>query len=560
MAQFRHRYGAHAAGQQSYLDYVRMKDFLHARGDDENEALLDDDAPNSDSNIATFWDVFVEEITRVDKSFQISLSDIYELLNDFQALASSCNADTDRDKKLKKIQETFLKRIATVLHDKIAKLEDFRLINRTAAIKILKKFDKGATRNGGQPFYDIYLARMDKLEFGHGNSLVEAKRGLVELYAACFCEGEQEEALLKLSLSKAVISQEVKQWVALKMGVVIALLAWLVNDCIVSPQMSMIYLLGNDPSVYVYAAVGALITYRWFWGFSVYMWDSVGVDYMLVLSLDPNKHMPNCADIFSDAADLSILYLLNVLIFHILRFHYVHIDRLDEPSSVQYTCQYAYVMPVLLVAGTAVRAVGSFAQPISYGVFSTRIASRVSVVVLCCVLYRAQVKFCWDENLPSHSVLVLCLCMLTLTPCLIYPCFFIVAGAHAVHEGVSARQLCGQHPHLLHQGVVRLALRRLLLRDRRLSLLRRPRQRRGSRAVCIVHHQRQAAHDDGLRADSATADSLSAVSATAQGLLSGSRHPATCVTSCGLHRAAAFRGHLGAEPHPARRTWSVFAT
>ena len=228
-----------------------MKDFLHAREDDENEALLDDDAPNSDSNIATFWDVFVEEITRVDKSFQNSLSDIFELLNDFQALVSSCNADTERDKKLKKIQETFLKRIATVLHDKIAKLEDFRLINRTAAIKILKKFDKGATKNGGQPFYDIYLARMDKLEFGHGNSLVEAKRGLVELYAACFCDGEQEEALLKLSLSKAVISQEVKQWVALKMGVVIALMAWLVNDCIVSPQMSMIYLLGMPTKVVI---------------------------------------------------------------------------------------------------------------------------------------------------------------------------------------------------------------------------------------------------------------------------------------------------------------------
>lgn len=384
MAQFRFRYGAHAHGHESYLDYVRMKDYLHAHEDDEKEALLP--SPSPYTNQTAFWDMFSEEINRVNKSYMISMGEINEYLNDMQELAGSFISDKSRSKKLRKVQETFLKRIATVLHTKITKLEDFRLLNRTAALKILNKYDKIVSKKQKKDkegsrtsVLASYVQRMDTLEFGHGESLVVAKNNLEELYCTMFCDGVMEEAHLKLSLSKTTISPELMQMVAGKIGIILALLVWLFNNFIISPRLSMVYLLRDDPAWCVYATVGALIVYRWFWGFCVYMWDNARVDYMLVLSLDPNKHMLHCVDIYSDAANLTILYLINMLVFHIMRYYYTHTGHEVEDELTHSFSRYAWLMPLFLIIGTLARLVHSWVQPISYGVFSSAVFYRVSI-------------------------------------------------------------------------------------------------------------------------------------------------------------------------------------
>ena len=112
------------------------------------------------------------------------------------------------------------------------------------------------------------------------------------------------------------------------------------------------------------------------------MWGSVGVDYVLVLSLDPNKHMPTYADIWSDAGTCSVLYLLNVLAFHLLRFYHRQSEEIDGMHVLVEASQYAWVMPVALVIGAVLRLTRSYMHPTSYGVFSTYIASRVSGIVI----------------------------------------------------------------------------------------------------------------------------------------------------------------------------------
>lgn len=375
MSQFRFRYNAHAHSHQTYLDYVRMKEYLHAHEDDEKDALLPASSPYTSSS--AFWVMFSDEIHRVDKCYMTSMNEITEYINDLQELAGSFMTDKTRSKKLRKVQETFLKRIATVLHTKISNLEDYRMMNRTAALKILNKYDKMVTKKqGGKPCLSVYVARMDTLEFGHGASLVAAKITIEELYSTMFCDGVMEEAHLKLSLSKTQISPELMQMVAGKIGIILALTLWLINTFVLSPRMSMVVLMWEDPAVYVYGVVGALIVYRWLWGFCVYMWDKARVDYMLVLSLDPNKHTLHCVDIFSDAANLTILYLINMLVFHIMRYYYTHAE--NEDALTRSFSRFAWLMPLLLLCGTFARMCASWSQPISYGVFSTAVISRVS--------------------------------------------------------------------------------------------------------------------------------------------------------------------------------------
>lgn len=327
---------------------------------------------------ASFLQVFFDEISRVDQVFVARLGSIQESFRSFQQRAASFAADHSRDKRQKKVREATLKRNATKLFKKLVKLEDFRLLNRTAAIKILMKYDKIAKRNEVNPTFQLYMDQVNTFQIGHGGALMEVKRALVLLYAKLFCDGELEEAQLKLTLSKIDTNPEVLQSVALKGGIIVALVFILLHNCFVAPQLSMLFLLGSDPAVYVYGAVGALIAYRWFWGFSVYMWDSVGVDYVLVLSLDPNKHMPTYADIWSDAATCSVLFLLNVLVFHLLRFYHYHRGETDGLQVLVAASQFAWLLPVSLVVGTVIRLCYSYMQPTLYGVFSTYIASRVS--------------------------------------------------------------------------------------------------------------------------------------------------------------------------------------
>lgn len=377
MSKFGSRYGAHAARQRSYLDYNRMKEYLHKHGDEELHIHVGD---SSISQPPPFFDVFFTEMERANQAYVNMLSSIHGLFENFELLAVALETEKSRDKRLRKVCETTLKRNANHIYTKIVKLENFRLLNRTAAIKILKKYDKPTGRHAAMSAFELCMVRVNAMEIGHGKELIEVKDLLTLLYADLFCDGELEEANLRLALSKNNVNLSVLQWVMFKGGVILSLIVILLRNHFLDPRISMLFLLGSDPSVFVYAAVGALIAYRWFWGFNVYMWDKAGVDYVLAINLDPNKHMPTYADIYSDASTLTILYLLNILMFHLLRFYHTQQSGEGLASVLISISEYAYLLPVALVAGTLVRAIGSYAQPTSYGVFSTYVASRVSVL------------------------------------------------------------------------------------------------------------------------------------------------------------------------------------
>ena len=423
MSKFGSQYGAHAGRRRSYLNYDRMKEYLHAHEDEEANALPID--PDAILNNSPFLRVYFNETEQAGQAYEKALKSVYGLYDNFELLADAYVADDSRDRRLKKVAEATLKRSANLIYNKIVKLEDFRLVNRTAAIKILKKYDKIAARRAAASCFDVCMDKINATKMGHGKELAEVKDHLTLLYAELFCDGELEEANLKLALSKNDVSTEVLESVALKLGIILILVLNIIRNQFLNPDESILFLLGSDPSIYVYAAVGALITYRWFWGFAVYMWDKAGVDYILVLSLDPNKHMPTYADIYSDAGTLSVLFLLNFQIFHLLRYYHTRQSGEGLADVLIYISEYAYVLPVALVAGTLMRIVCSYAQPTSYGVFSTYIASRVSA------LTHVYYFFGITSFLVLSFVLIFCLIFL------IIPCCFL-AGAHAVREGVSS--------------------------------------------------------------------------------------------------------------------------
>mmetsp|Transcript_123173 Transcript_123173/g.241631 ORF Transcript_123173/g.241631 Transcript_123173/m.241631 type:complete len:753 (+) Transcript_123173:122-2380(+) len=361
MAQFKVNYNDRVISKNFvYLDYNYHKNELH----------------KVESGQKTFNDfsiAFNADVCKVDSCLSVNLTELGAVLEDVQRLAKEYSlSDVQTLKWKKKAQDAALKRNTTVLYNKLVKLEAFCSLNKTAAIKLLKKQDKIAlaTDCDATSLFNQSMEELEGHDFANCMKLRTMKFQVEILYAEAFCEGILEEAKGKLLLTKMKKDPKISLEVNFKVGVVLSLVVWLIKDCIIAPHLSLLYLTTSDPTIYVYAAVGALVLYRWLWGCCVYMWDSVGIDYILILDLDASKHMPSSTEIFSDASDLSILYLANVIIFHGLRFS--HAQENTGTVIMSYLSQRAYMMPILLVVGTCVRATHSLCQSTSYGVFSWR--------------------------------------------------------------------------------------------------------------------------------------------------------------------------------------------
>eukprot|EP01032_Pedospumella_encystans_P016398 gene16398-18714_t len=221
MSKFGSQYGAHAGRRRSYLNYDRMKQYLHVHEDEETNALPID--PSAILHNSAFLKVYFNEVEQADQAYEKTLNSIYGLFDNFELLADAFVADNTRDRRLKKVAESTLKRSANHIYNKIVKLEDFRLLNRTAAIKILKKYDKIAARRAATSCFDLCMDKINAMKIGHGKELTEVKDHLTLHYAQLFCDGELEEANLKLALSKNDVSVEVLESVAFKLGITLIL-------------------------------------------------------------------------------------------------------------------------------------------------------------------------------------------------------------------------------------------------------------------------------------------------------------------------------------------------
>lgn len=379
MVRFQQNYGAHISqeyGASSYVNYDKLKKCIH---EIENGRLTARDQTQETSAqpvaIPVFEPLLREEFQRLEEFYNSKVSDMDYHLVEVKIAAKSIQEYGKADKWKRKAEEAALKRLSTMLYQKLAKLDTFRLLNRTAIIKILKKHDKVMKQFGDEPVFEHYMNVLREFGFGNGNRVRELMQQVEVIYADAFCGGVLEEAYGKLSLAKGNTDPRSMLLVAFKIGALLMLVIWFVYNLILSPYITDRYFAMEDPAVYVYAVTAALITYRWFWGFAVYMFDKVDIDYILLLDLDANKHAPTYDQLFSEAATFSILFFVNVMIFHILRIFY------DETRDgfIGFLMRHAYILPIALVVGNAMFIFRSATLPTSYGVFSTKVFLNVSI-------------------------------------------------------------------------------------------------------------------------------------------------------------------------------------
>mmetsp|Transcript_3009 Transcript_3009/g.4581 ORF Transcript_3009/g.4581 Transcript_3009/m.4581 type:complete len:729 (-) Transcript_3009:250-2436(-) len=452
MVRFEENYAAHIdLGVDAYMNYDLLKKKIH-----EYES-----APQSrDGKVTlkggTFSALFEEELIRIDEIFCDKMRDLDYMLVDTQRLAKSIR-NSNMSKGKKKAQEAALKRSATLLYQKLAKLETYRLLNRTAIIKILKKYDKVCVPLNHEPLFKVHMDMIDNYSFGHGRTLRDMISNVESLYAESFCGGVLEEAQGKLRLAKGSGRPQSRTIVAFKIGALITLIVWFANNLVLAPRYSIPYLTMEDPAVYVYAVVASLITFRWIWGFNVYMWESVHIDYILLLDLDANKHALTYDQILSEAATYSIAFFVNVMVFHSLRLYKDKTDENSMSGIMALFVQYSYMMPILLVLVTLLTILRSAMQPTSYGVFSSKVFLQLFMVPFTDVQFRHT--FAADILTSFTKVMA----------AVVYSCCYFISGAflqggsRESDFGSERFAVCQESPYM-HLVVVLLYLLPLYMR------------------------------------------------------------------------------------------------
>lgn len=382
------RFGENYAGHinesdfdvKSYINYDLLKKKIH-----EYEDIVPSPGEiiNSETEVngSSFSAIFNQELQRIDELFLNKLRVLdYTLVDTIRLADSLANPTAKRTKAQKKAIEAALKRSTTSLYQKLGKLEKYSLLNRTAIIKILKKYDKVCAPLGHEPLFRYHMGMIDNYEFGHCMKVKAMMSKVETLYSDSFCNGVLEEAKGKLQLAKGARKPSTQILTAFKVGALATLIVWFFNNLIMTPALSIPYFTMQDPAVYLYAVVASLIVFRWIWAFNIYMWESVNIDYILVLNLDANKHMPSVGEIVSDASTWSILFFANVMIFHSLRLFHLH-DAVDDlPPSMRWLAHHTYVLPVSLVIGTLGFIIRSALLPTSYGVFAFKVFREVNIV------------------------------------------------------------------------------------------------------------------------------------------------------------------------------------
>ena len=178
-------------------------------------------------------------------------------------------------------------------------------------------------------------------------------------YGSAFCNDDSVEAFGKLRMAKGNEPPKTMLGLGLKMGIAITLLVTFALECIFVTTPN--HVIWNDPVLYIYAVIGNLIVFRWCWGINVYIWESAHVNYIVLFEFS-SHHMPHYETIFNSTANITIGYLVNIILYF---------DAIRAPNIMLLNAIPCYVMPLTLAAVALLQFLHAFLiEKDHYGLFS----------------------------------------------------------------------------------------------------------------------------------------------------------------------------------------------
>lgn len=204
------------------------------------------------------------------------------------------------------------------LHRTLHHLLNFALLNYTGFVKILKKHDKMFP---SQPQLSRQQrARLDVFAFATPSQCRALLAEVEEVFADAFCDGDRAVAVASLMTRRDETIDWAPVYIGIKIGACLILLVWVVWDSLVVPTFKSererhLIDLALTRAYPVYRGVGCYLLLHWLVGVSMYVWHHARVNYRYILELSP-RTTPHYTELFSDATNMTIVYLVNVLLYY----------------------------------------------------------------------------------------------------------------------------------------------------------------------------------------------------------------------------------------------------
>jgi len=192
-------------------------------------------------------------------------------------------------------------------------LQNYAMMNVTGFIKIIKKFDKTIQVEKGR-----FKRELESKHLLNDAKAVEILSIEYEkYYANWFCSGDVREAKAQMLVKRGDGLD--MDWSQLKlgyrMGMCAILALWVCWDVIWGLVKHGKTSIGARHAFPVFRACAGLLSFQWFWGFSVFMWTRFRVNYIFLFDFNP-RVVRTPLEIITDAVDNTLIYLCLMLLYY----------------------------------------------------------------------------------------------------------------------------------------------------------------------------------------------------------------------------------------------------
>ncbi|ETN03396.1 hypothetical protein PPTG_15649 [Phytophthora nicotianae INRA-310] len=211
-----------------------------------------------------------------------------------------------------------LKNSLVELHRLLNLLHNFALLNYTGFVKILKRYDKIASFPADQR--EQQKTKLQTFEFAKAQRCSELLKRLEQSFANWFCDGNMHVAVATLMTKKEDFVNWGHIYLGIKAGSCLILLIWVCWDSLVVPTFhsgreNHLLDLVRTRAYPVYRGIGCLLLLHWLVGVSLYVWRAARINYRYIFELNPRR-VQSYPQVFSDATNMTIVYLANVLLYY----------------------------------------------------------------------------------------------------------------------------------------------------------------------------------------------------------------------------------------------------
>lgn len=256
-----------------------------------------------------FEEALEHEYTKVEHAYKRHAAQLEEQLEHLHAQYREDASDTAQESLKNSLVE--LHRLLTLLHN-------FALLNYTGFVKILKRYDKIASFPADQR--KEQKAKLHTFEFANAEHCSQLIKRLETSFAEWYCDGNKTVAVATLMTKKEDFVNWGHIYLGIKAGSCLILLIWVCWDSLVVPTFhngreNHLIDLVRTRAYPVYRGIGCLLLLHWLVGVSLYVWRAARINYRYIFELNPRRAQ-SYPQVFSDATNMTIVFLANVLLYY----------------------------------------------------------------------------------------------------------------------------------------------------------------------------------------------------------------------------------------------------